>query len=207
MGSVNSMGVYEYDRTDGGIGPTLLNLQASALTAVVSGMLPIKAVATTAARATHLTAYVAARGAITSVNPCVVWRADAPAGSNIEYTVDGSTWKTLTPSPTSAALTAETGWTVSANAIKNGGTARISGTLTRSGANITLTTSWTKVATVPAGYRPSDIFIGVTLRSTQPLELQVNSSGEVFTRVTSGTFTFGSTLSVYLSPLGAWPLA
>lgn len=207
MGSVNSMGVYEYDRTDGGIGPTLLNLQASALTAVVSGMLPIKAVATTAARATHLTAYVAARGAITSVNPCVVWRADAPAGSNIEYTVDGSTWKTLTPSPTSAALTAETDWTVSANAIKNGGAVRISGTLTRSGANISLTTSWTKVATVPAGYRPSDIFIGVTMRATQPLELQVNSSGEVFMRVASGTFTFVSTLSVYLSPLGAWPLA
>jgi hypothetical protein len=207
MGSVNSMGVYEYDRTDGGIGPTLLNLQASALTAVVSGMLPIKAVATTAARATHLTAYVAARGAITSVNPCVVWRADAPAGSNIEYTVDGSTWETLTPSPTSAALTAETGWTVSANAIKNGGVVRISGTLTRSGANISLTTSWTKVATVPAGYRPSDIFIGVTLRTTQPLELQVNSSGEVFLRVANGTFTFVSTLSVYLSPLGAWPLA
>src|SRR6478609_12130893 len=88
MGSTNAQEVYEYDVTDDQIGPVLLNRQSAALTARFGTRLDVKMVANIADR----TAYYALFGTGTAAKPCIVHRADAPAGLRVEFN-DGTGWK------------------------------------------------------------------------------------------------------------------
>jgi len=108
----------------------------------------------------HPIANVAGRAAIvalyapTAASPLFAWRQDAPAGQNLEYTTNGSTWAYYAQGSDTGwtAVTAGSGWT-SLGAlvrIKNGVVhlrGFISGTTPPSGAAL--------IGTIPVGYRPS----------------------------------------------------
>ena len=91
MGSVNSQGVYEYDVTDNEIGPVLLNRQSAALTNLFTGRANTVRVANVSQRAAAL----ADHGAPSTSNPLIVFRADAGAGRELEYTTNGTLWHTV----------------------------------------------------------------------------------------------------------------
>ena len=107
MATIDSNGVLFYQDSDNFTPPASLNLAQSNLSDLLSSGVRFKRVANTTAR----TALVSSIGLanITQANPLLVWRADAAAGSQLEYTTNGSTWNVLV---TSEYLTAQdTGWT------------------------------------------------------------------------------------------------
>lgn len=91
MGSVNSTGIYEYDRNDIGPGPGLLNLQSAALTTLLGSQTLVKRVADV----TERNSYAASQAPVTVADPCLVWRADADPGQNFEFSVNGTLWDSI----------------------------------------------------------------------------------------------------------------
>lgn len=206
MGSVNGFGVYEYDRTDGSLGPALLNLQSSALSTAFGGAVPIARVANVTARGAHAAAYAATRGAISPANPCVVWRADADTDGWLEYTVNGSTWQTVVPGKSSAAVSYSSGWGSGAVVHATGGVARIAGNISRTSANFTLTGSFTQVAHIPAGFRPSGIAYNMGNIGSNLIELAIGADGVFSIRTLSGSLVWAPGQAARLSGVGAWPI-
>ena len=209
MGSVNGVGVFEYNRSDGGIGPALLNLQSAALTAAFKSNTPIKPVANTTGRSAYATSFAAARGAITPSNPCIVWRADAPEGGQLEFTTNGSTWSSTKPGRQSYVLSMLSGWEHSGSIIKVGSVVRFSGSIKRTSSSITLTDAWTQIATIPSGCHTTDVFSGICFyfsgSTATPLETEMLTNGELRIRSITGNHTFASgTPWARLNNIGPW---
>lgn len=94
MATIDSNGVLFYQDTDNYTPiQTALNLAQSNLSNLLSGKPRFERVANTAARAALVTSIGA--GNISKANPLLVWRADAADGLQLEYTTNGSTWRTI----------------------------------------------------------------------------------------------------------------
>lgn len=120
-------------------------------------------VANTTERGQLISDLTAAGVAPSATNPLLVYRADATAGFELEYTINGSTWRVLAATDrstaTSGIITAASGWDASQQGRKQDGTAYISVLFTRTGGAITvnpngdinntlmatLTTAWQRV--------------------------------------------------------------
>ena len=118
-----------------------------AITALRGNNAPTVRVANVAERTTAL----ADHGTPTSSNPLIVFRADAGAGREIEYTTNGTTWRSLVAEE-------DTGWVNVPTASNTSGTfiARKLGDLVSIKANVSVTISantTTTIATVPAQFR------------------------------------------------------
>ena len=158
MATIDSNGVLFYQDTDSFTPPASLNLAQANLSSLLGESPRFKRVANTTAR----TALVSSIGLsnITPDNPLLVWRADAAAGSQLEYTTNGTTWNVIV---TNAYLAAQdTGWV--AATLRPGFTgylrvrriglivhmeSAVTGSLT---ANTT-----TGLADIPVGFRPTSI--------------------------------------------------
>ena len=155
MATIDSNGVLFYQDSDNFTPPASLNLAQSNLSSLLGESPRFKKVANTTAR----TALVSSIGLanITPANPLLVWRADAAAGSQLEYTTNGSTWNVLVTNEYLAAQ--DTGWV---NApLRSGFTGFLR--VRRIGSVVTMASSvagtWTAntatgIADVPVGYRP-----------------------------------------------------
>lgn len=103
-------------------------------------------VANTTERAQMISDLTAAGVAPSATNPVLVYRADATAGFELEYTINGSTWRVLAATDrstaTSGIITAASGWDIaSQQGRKQDGTAYISVLFTRTGGTITVGTN------------------------------------------------------------------
>ena len=92
MATIDSNGVLFYQDSDNFTPPASLNLAQSNLSSLLSNNTRFRRVANLTARS----ALVASIGLanITPDNPLLVWRADAAAGLQLEYTTNGTTWNT-----------------------------------------------------------------------------------------------------------------
>ena len=106
MATIDSNGVLFYQDSDNFTPPASLNLAQSNLSDLLSSGVRFKRVANTTARSALVTSIGLAN--ITTANPLHVWRADATAGRQYEYTTDGTTWNVLVTSEYLAAQ--DTGW-------------------------------------------------------------------------------------------------
>ena len=93
MATIDSNGVLFYQDSDNFNPPASLNLAQSNLSDLLSSGVRFKRVANTTARSALVTSIGLAN--ITPANPLLVWRADATAGLQLEYTTNGSTWRTI----------------------------------------------------------------------------------------------------------------
>lgn len=101
MATIDSNGVLFYQDTDSFAPPASLNLAQSNLSDLLGASPRFKKVANTTAR----TALVSSIGTanITAANPLLVWRTDAAAGSQLEFTTNGTKWNTVITSDAAAA--------------------------------------------------------------------------------------------------------
>ena len=106
MATIDSNGVLFYQDSDNFTPPASLNLAQSNLSSLLGESPRFKRVANTAARSALVTSIGLAN--ITPANPLLVWRADAAAGSQLEYTTNGTTWNVLVTNEYLAAQ--DTGW-------------------------------------------------------------------------------------------------
>lgn len=92
MATIDSNGVLIYQDTDN-YTPihTALNLAQSNLSSLLGANAQIVKVSGVGDR----NAKAAARGSISKANPFVVWRADAADGLQLEYTTNGTVWRTI----------------------------------------------------------------------------------------------------------------
>ena len=90
MATIDSNGVLFYQDSDNFTPPASLNLAQSNLSDLLSSGVRFKRVANTTARSALVTSIGLAN--ITTANPLHVWRADATAGKQHEYTTNGTTW-------------------------------------------------------------------------------------------------------------------
>ena len=90
MATIDSNGVLFYQDSDNFTPPASLNLAQSNLSDLLSSGVRFKRVANTTARSALVTSIGLAN--ITTANPLHVWRADATAGRQYEYTTNGTTW-------------------------------------------------------------------------------------------------------------------
>lgn len=187
MGSINSAGIYEYDVTDDEIGPVLLNRQSAALTALQTGRAQTIRVANVSQRAAAL----ASHGTPTTSNPLIVFRADAGPGRELEYTTDGTTWRSLVAEEDTGwvSLTYSSGFSGSAMARKVGGVVTLQGTITRDTGDIP-NSGYTNLALLPVGMEPSYLVrtpTGVPASSTlREMTLQVMSNSRQLTAASVG---------------------
>lgn len=94
MATIDSNGVLFYQDTDNYTPiQTALNLAQSNLSNLLSGKPRFERTANTGTRAALVTSIGA--GNISKANPLLVWRADAADGLQLEYTTNGSTWRTI----------------------------------------------------------------------------------------------------------------
>lgn len=106
MATIDSNGVLFYQDTDSFAPPASLNLAQSNLSDLLGASPRFKKVANTTARSALVTSIGLAN--ITAANPLLVWRADAAAGSQLEYTTNGTTWEIFVTREYLAAQ--DTGW-------------------------------------------------------------------------------------------------
>ena len=90
MATIDSNGVLFYQDSDNFTPPASLNLAQSNLSDLLAAGVRFKRVANTTARSALVTSIGLAN--ITTANPLLVWRADAAAGSQLEYTTNGTAW-------------------------------------------------------------------------------------------------------------------
>ena len=150
MATIDSNGVLFYQDSDNFTPPASLNLAQSNLSDLLSAGVRFKRVANTTARSALVTSIGLAN--ITTANPLHVWRADATAGRQYEYTTNGTTWHTI--------LTSETppyDQVLFADANVAIGFRELHGTVTvyAYGTNSLASGVVWQPVTVPAGYRPS----------------------------------------------------
>ena len=90
MATIDSNGVLFYQDSDNFTPPASLNLAQSNLSDLLAAGVRFKRVANNTARSALVTSIGLAN--ITTANPLHVWRADATAGKQHEYTTNGTTW-------------------------------------------------------------------------------------------------------------------
>ena len=111
MATTDSNGVLFYQDTDNYTPiQTALNLAQSNLSNLLGGKPRFERVANTTAR-NALVSSVGA-GNISKAHPLLVWRADAADGLQLEYTTNGSTWRTIADKEyyDAQAAAQDTGW-------------------------------------------------------------------------------------------------
>ena len=81
----------------------LLNGVSTAVSSKLGAQSQIVRIANVAGRAAAVTAR--SGRAITAADPLIVWRGDALNGSQIEYTADGTTWRSYSETPVWSAMT------------------------------------------------------------------------------------------------------
>ena len=115
MATIGPNGVLIYQDTDN-YTPihTALNLAQSNLSALLGASTQIVKASSISDRNAKATA----RGSISKTSPFVVWRADAADGLQLEYTTDGTAWRTIADKEyyDAQAAAQDTGWqTISVN--------------------------------------------------------------------------------------------
>lgn len=99
MPTSDSNGLPVFNETDATVLHTMLNTLGSGVSNWINGTPRVRRAASIAARNALVTSIGPAN--ITTSNPLLVWRADAPAGSQYEYSTNGgSTWHTIVTSQT-----------------------------------------------------------------------------------------------------------
>lgn len=93
MATIDSNGVLFYQDSDNFTPPASLNLAQSNLSSLLGESPRFKNVANTTARAALVSSIGLAN--ISKANPLLVWRADAADGLQLEYTTNGTTWRTI----------------------------------------------------------------------------------------------------------------
>ena len=201
MATIDSNGVLFYQDSDNFTPPASLNLAQSNLSSLLGESPRFKKVANTTAR----TALVSSIGLanITPANPLLVWRANAAAGSQLEYTTNGTTWEVFVTSEYLAAQ--DTGWvacTINGSGWTNVPSEpvqvrRIGKHVYMRGAalNSTLAQGTTvTMGNVPTGFRPSQrAMFSATLNSVANLFIRIETNGNI----TAGWYGTGTTT-------GAW---
>lgn len=92
MATIDPNGVLIYQDTDNYTPiQTALNLAQSNLSSILGANTQVVRVSSVGDRNAKATA----RGSISKANPFVVWRADAADGLQLEYTTNGTTWRTI----------------------------------------------------------------------------------------------------------------
>ena len=185
MATIDSNGVLFYQDTDSFAPPASLNLAQSNLSDLLSSGVRFKRVANTTARSALVTSIGLVN--ITADNPLLVWRADAAAGSQLEYTTNGTTWKTFITSEYMAAQ--DTGWVSVSLASGYTGTANVRKQGNRVYVRWSCSTSFATNAaalplfTVPVGYRPSaDVAVALGGTSLYPWTGRITTAGVVQVR-------------------------
>ena len=164
MATIDSNGVLFYQDTDSFTPPASLNLAQANLSSLIGNNTRFRRVANTTARDALVTSIGLAN--ITPENPLLVWRADAADGLQLEYTTNGSTWRTLADKEyyDAQAAARDTGWVSVPLASGFTGSLyvrkHILGTTAQVSARGAISGSWTAgttttVATIPGGYRPA----------------------------------------------------
>ena len=160
MATIDSNGVLFYQDSDNFTPPASLNLAQANLSSLIGNNPRFRRVANITAR----NALVASIGTsnITLDNPLLVWRADAAAGLQLEYTTDGTVWRQYADkqharSVGDAALTMSNGFSGAAAGGWLGMTIRAEGALVIINGLFTRATAWgvgAVIGTVPAGWAP-----------------------------------------------------
>ena len=172
-----------------------------AITALRGNNAPTVRVANVAERTTAL----ADHGTPTSSNPLIVFRADAGAGREIEYTTNGTTWRSLVAEE-------DTGWVnisiasgFSSQGSQQPQVRRINGIVyTRwgwSNSGMSVSSAYGTIGTIPAGYRPGlSVYLTPTTHSAASTGLMVvRDNGGIELRT-------GNPLgSYFLLPGTTWP--
>ncbi|MDF2916000.1 MAG: hypothetical protein K0S70_217 [Microbacterium sp.] len=122
-------------------------------------------VASTSARDAVVAAMVTAGRPVTTANPIIVVRADAPAGAEVEISTDGTNWRTLGSDSGANVTSFGTGWSSTGSGHvprvrRDGNQVFLYGAVTLAAGG-----AFTNILTVPADYRPptaSTRFIGVS---------------------------------------------
>ena len=191
MGSITIQGIYEYDFTDSQIGPILLNRQSAALTALQTG----RAATVKVANVTQRAAALAAHGTPSTSNPLIVFRANAGAGRELEYTTDGSTWRTIvtedgtewTPATVSPGFEEYVSGSGPEYKVTLGGVVSVRGAVrpaNATAADAITTTSDQPIFTIPAAYHP----VGDAAQYAASGLKQGSGSAQWHFRFTNGNF-------------------
>lgn len=176
MATIDPNGVLIYQDTDNYTPiQTALNLAQSNLSSILGANTQIVRVSSVGDRDAKATA----RGSISKSNPFVAWRADAADGLQLEYTTNGTTWRTIADKEYYDAQ--DTGWvtsgltvtgnanfTVSAYVMRRIGKhvkGRISVTFTGSPLSSDAGGDFTNVAlpTIPAAWAPTGFSAPITM--------------------------------------------
>ena len=182
MATIDSNGVLFYQDSDNFTPPASLNLAQSNLSDLLSSGVRFKRVANTTERSALVTSIGLAN--ITAANPLHVWRADATAGRQYEYTTNGTTWHTVVTSEQ------DTGWQSVTLASGYTGTAYVRKQGNRVYVRWTCSTSFASNAaalplfTVPNGYRPLLVDVAASLGGTSlyPWTGRITTAGVVQVR-------------------------
>ena len=189
MATIDSNGVLFYQDSDNFTPPASLNLAQSNLSSLISNSPRFRRVANLTARSALVTSIGLAN--ITPDNPLLVWRADAATGRQLEYTTNGSTWRTLADKEyyDAQAAAQDTGWQSVALASGYTGTAGV-----RKQGNLvyvrwSCSTSFAANAaalplfTVPVGYRPlTDVAAALGGTALYPWTGRITTAGAVQVR-------------------------
>ena len=191
MATTTSLGLPIFTATDN-LTPLAgtFNLVSNATELAIKSSNRILSVADVAGRTALVTSTGTAN--ISAEKPLMVWRADAPAGRNYEYTTDGSTWYNFASNGASysvvPALAAGTNWTITNAVAEVDGRmvslyflASYNGTITVGAVgNITNL----QMCIVPAGLRP--------VRANIPVDCQISTVDQPWT----SRFTSTSVISL-----------
>lgn len=195
MATTDSNGVLFYQDTDNYTPiQTALNLAQSNLSNLLGSKPRFERVANTTAR-NALVSSVGA-GNISKAHPLLVWRADAADGLQLEYTTNGSTWRTIADKEyyDAQAAAQDTGWvagvTLSAGyaGSENLGVRRIGkqvfmrGAIARSDAS-NFATSLGIVGSLPEGFRPGNYHrvpgTAYPTPTSRGAEMSLSSNGDI----------------------------
>jgi len=162
--------------------------ERAAINRLADSIIDIVPVANTTARAQLL---VDLGWAPSTARPLLVFRGDAPAGGEIEYTVDGTNWRTLwAPAKTPVGISGVGGWDAGAEPprVRRVGLTVIgSGLLQKVSTSTTVGYTGVQVGTVPAGYEPfenSHWLVTNNVGSNFSLEFRAN--GQIWLRRMAG---------------------
>lgn len=160
MATIDPNGVLIYQDTDNYTPiQTALNLAQSNLSSIIGANAQIVKVSSVGDR----NAKAAARGNISSANPFISWRADAPSGRQLEVTTNGTSWNFYDTGYDTGWLTLSSG-TVNVRARRYGNTVTVNldlGTLTGMTDNVVNINGGAPL--MPPDMRPSQQVFGVGL--------------------------------------------
>lgn len=161
-------------------------------------------VANTTERAAVVAQMATAGRPVTTGNPLVVIRADAPAGAEIEYSLNGTAWATLGGTPATDIVSFSAGWGVVTpntsehrpRVVRSGNVVHLYGMVART------TGSTGDILTIPLAYQPPSSgtrAVGAVFASNGTQGELFLSSGKLVAVAGYGTLTGSGTFSV---PLG-----